>query len=434
MTGATARGELVLVGASHHSAPIWMRERLALSPAQAGEILEELVGSGGAPEALVLSTCGRTELYAVAAAPDELEAGLVERLASHGGRERAELAPALRTARGRSAVEHLHRVAAGLESMALGEAEILGQLRRAGQLAADARASGPILARMLASGLATGRRVRHETNLGLGRTALASAVVGIASRHLGRRPQGTALVIGSGDTGAKTARALRAAGLVVKLVAGRRQERARRVAAELGCDVASRDDLPRMLVDADLVVSCTSAPHQLVSTQLLAGALQSRRGRGLIAIDLAVPRDFDPAARALDGVRLYDLDELERELRATAGRRIAAVPAAEAIVAGEVDRFMRWAGTLSVVPTIKDLRAHSEGAVFEALRRSRLAADADEGLLRAACEAVVTRLLHSPTLHLREAAAQGDAERLTHVVRELFALDAPLRQVLSRGT
>jgi glutamyl-tRNA reductase len=142
-----------------------------------------------------------------------------------------------------------------------------------------------------------------------------------------------------------------------------------------------------------------------------------------VAIDLAVPRDLDPAARGIEGVQLYDLDELEVELRATAARRTAAVPAAETIVEGEVARFVGWMGGLRVVPTIKDLRAHSEGAVFEALRRSDLAVHAEEPTLRAASEAIVRRLLHSPTLQLRQAAAQGDAERLTHVVRELFALD-----------
>jgi glutamyl-tRNA reductase len=318
--------------------------------------------------------------------------------------------------------------------MALGEVEILGQLRRAGALASAASARGPILGRLLESSLATGRRVRHQTDLGAGRSAISSAVVGIASRHLGSPLEGSALVIGSGDTGAKTARALRAAGLGVTLVAGRRHERVIRLAVELGCSVAALDDLPRLLTEVDVVVSCTSAPHQLVSAGLLADALQGRRGgRELVAIDLAVPRDVDPEARAVPGVRLYDLDELEVELRATAELRIAAIPAAEAIVAGEVERFMRWTGALRVVPTIKDLRAHSEGAVFEALRRSDLAADADEGLLRATSEAIVTRLLHSPTAQLRDAAAQGDPDRLTRVIRELFALDAPVRQVWSRA-
>jgi glutamyl-tRNA reductase len=160
-----------------------------------------------------------------------------------------------------------------------------------------------------------------------------------------------------------------------------------------------------------------------VSAEVLANAVRSRTGRELVAVDLAVPRDFDPRARTIEGVRLFDLDDLEAELRATAARRIAAIPAAEAIVEAEVARFIHWTATLEVVPTIKDLRAHSEGAVFEALRRSDLAADAGDELLRATSEAIVTRLLHSPTLQLREAAAQGDADRLTHLVRKLFALD-----------
>ena len=423
MTTSPVPGELVLVGASHLRAPIGMRERLALSQAQAADLLAELTAGPGVDEALALSTCGRTEVYALASAPDGLESRLVAMLASRAGHEPAELMPVIRTAKGAAAVEHMHRVAAGLESMALGEAEILGQLRRAGELASEAGASGPTLARLLLSSLATGRRVRHETQIGLGRSAIASAVVGITSRHLGEPLKGSALVIGSGDTAAKTARALRTAGLGVTLVAGRRHERAVELAAELGCGVAAREDLPRLLTEVELVVACTSAPHQLVPAAMLARAIQARRGHKLVAIDLAVPRDIDPAARALDGVRLYDLDELESELGATAARRAAAVPAAEAIVAGEVDRFMRWTGVLEVVPTIKDLRAHSESAVFEALRRSDLAAHAEEDVLRAASQAAVTRLLHSPTLQLREAAARGDAGGLTHVVRCLFGLD-----------
>ena len=417
------RGELVLVGASHRSAPIELRERLALSPARAGEMLAELIAQPGLHETLVLSTCGRTEVYALASTPD-LESHLVTRLATHAGCEPAELASVVRTARGRAVVEHLHRVAAGLESMALGEVEILGQLRRAGELASAAGARGRILRRLVESSLACGRRVRHQTDIGLGRTAIASAVVGIASRHIGPDMNGSALVIGSGDTGAKTARALRGAGIDLTLVAGRRHERAGRVAAEVGCGVAALDDLPRLLREVDVVVSCTSAPHHLVDADVLADAVGSRTGRELVAIDLAVPRDFDPAVRAVEGVRLYDLDELEGELRATAGRRIAAVPGAEAIVAGEVERFMRWTTALGVVPTIKDLRAHSEGAVFEALRRSELAAGAEEQLLRATTEAIVTRLLHAPTLQLREAAAVGDVDQLASAVRGLFALDA----------
>jgi glutamyl-tRNA reductase len=172
-------------------------------------------------------------------------------------------------------------------------------------------------------------------------------------------------------------------------------------------------------------VSCTGAPHRLVPAGALAGLAERRRGRELLVIDLAVPRDFDPAARAVEGVRFYDLDDLEGDVDATAGRRRAAIPAAEAIVAHEVDRFMRWMAGLGVVPTIKDLRGQSELAVLEALRRSDLAAGAEEDLLRATSKAIVSRLLHAPTLRLREAAGRGDADVLARSVRELFQLDPP---------
>ena len=418
------RGELVLVGASHRTAPIQLRERLALSPDRVRTLLAELRAEPGFDEALVLSTCCRTELYARGPVPETLERHLAARLAGHAGCEPAELAPALRVARGRTVVEHAHRLGAGLESMALGEVEILGQLRRAGEVASEIGAVGQILRRLVESSLATGRRVRHETDIGLGRYALASAVVAIAARHLGREPGRSALVIGSGNTGAKTARALRAAGLSVTLVGGRRHERAARLAEQVGCGLAALDDVPSLLTQVDLVVGCTGAPHQLVPAGTLAQAMLRRDGRKLVAIDLAVPRDIDPAALAVAGVHLYDLDELDGELRATAARRTAAVPAAEEIVAAEVERFVRWTGTLGVVPTIKAMRAHGERAIFEALRRSDLAAGADEGLLRATSAAIANRVLHSPTIQLREAAARGDGGGFERMVRELFALDA----------
>jgi glutamyl-tRNA reductase len=381
--------ELILVGASHTTAPIEVRERLRLS-------VDEIAARAELRESFVLSTCCRTELYAVARDADE-----AEQLLS------AELGDAHRAC-GRAVAQHLLRVASGLESIALGEVEILGQLRRAGEAADAAGTRGRTLGRLVDHALATGRRVRRETELAVGRSSIASVAVGLARRHLG--PRATGLVVGRGEMGAKAARALRAAGLVVTVVSGRG---------------AGPEGLLDPLSETDVVVSCTGAPHQLVSAGVLAGLAERRRGRELLVIDLAVPRDFDPAARAVEGVRFYDLDDLEGDVDATAGRRRAAIPAAEAIVAHEVDRFMRWMAGLGVVPTIKDLRGQSELAVLEALRRSDLAAGAEEDLLRATSKAIVSRLLHAPTLRLREAAGRGDADVLARSVRELFQLDPP---------
>jgi glutamyl-tRNA reductase len=381
--------ELILVGASHTTSPIEVRERLRLS-------IDEIAARARLRERLVLSTCCRTELYAVARDADETEPLLS-----------TELGDAHR-ARGHAVVEHLLRVASGLESIALGEVEILGQLRRAGAAAHAAGTRGRTLGRLVDHALATGRRVRRETELAVGRSSIASVAVDLARRHVG--PGARGLVIGRGDMGAKTANALRAAGLVVTVVSGRGE---------------GPEDLLDALAESDVVVSCTGAPHQLVPADALAGLAGRPRGRELLVIDLAVPRDVDPDARAVEGVRLYDLDDLEDEVDATAGRRTAAIPAAEAIVAQEADRFTRWMATLGVVPTIKDLRGQSELAVFEALRRSDLAAGAGEDLLRATSRAIVSRVLHAPTLRLREAAGRGDADGLARSVRELFQLDGP---------
>jgi glutamyl-tRNA reductase len=419
----TPPSELVLVGASHRTAPIDVRERLALSRERSGELLAALVAEPGVDEALVLSTCGRTELYALVSDPDEAAPRLLANVAGGSGLPPADLSATAHTARGREVVEHLFRVASGLESMALGEVEILGQLRRAGEDAEDARARGPVLGRLIDHALATGRRVRAETTLGRGRSSLGSAVVGAARRHL-PRGDAPALVIGSGVTGAKTARALQAAGFEITVLAGRRAERAGRLAAEVCGRVASRQALGPLLERVDLVVSCTGAPHHLVSAGMLADVVARRNGRELLAIDLSVPRDIDPAAREVPGVHLYDLDELQDDVRTTAAVRSAAIPAAEAIVAAEAERFIHWAAARAVVPTIKELRGHSERAVLAALRTSDLAADADEDLLRAAGEAIVTRLLHTPTYTLRAAAEAGDAVGLIHSVRRLFELDS----------
>ena len=381
--------ELILVGASHTTAPIEVRERLRLS-------IDEAAARAWLRERFVLSTCCRSELYAVARDADDAERLLA-----------AELGDAHR-ARGHAVTLHLLRVASGLESIAIGEVEILGQLRRAGEAAHAAGTRGRTLGRLVDHALATGRRVRRETELAVGRSSIASVAVDLARRHVG--PGARGLVIGRGDMGAKAARALRAAGLVVTVVSGRD---------------ARPEDLSDPLSQTDVVVSCTGAPHQLVPATALAGLAERRGERELLVIDLAVPRDFDPDARAVEGVRLYDLDDLEDEVDATADRRTAAIPAAEAIVAQEADRFTRWMAALGVVPTIKDLRGQSERAVLEALRRSDLAAGAEEDLLRATSKAIVSRVLHAPTLRLRESAGRGDSDVLARSVRELFQLDGP---------
>jgi glutamyl-tRNA reductase len=416
-------GILLVAGVSSRTCTVERRELLALDRPQAGALAARVAAEPVIREALVLSTCERTELYAIATGAELGEAVLREQLERLSG----PLEPGeLKVAGGRAAAEHMMRVAAGLESSVPGEFEVLGQLRRAGDLARERGAGGPVLERLLQDALAAGRQVREVTEIARGRYSLSSVAVDLACRFsAGSDTRARALVIGSGDSGSAVARALRARGMQVRLAARHRSERASGLAAEIGAvtvDLGQR--LLDALVECDVVISCTGAPHRLVSREALVEGIEKRAGRELLVIDLAMPRDFDPDARSLDGIHLYDLDDLREVVDGTIAQRGAAVPAAEAIASEEADRFCRWLSALGAVPTIKELRNHTLRSVLEALRRTDLASGADESALHAASRTIAAGLLHTPTARLRAAAEIGDADSLTRTVRNLFALDS----------
>ena len=414
-------GTLVVVGVSSRTCAVARRELLALDRAEAGALAVRIAARARIHEALVLSTCERTELYAIAMDAEPGAATLCKQLEQLAGRlETREL----EVASGRPAAEHLMRVAAGLESSVPGEFQVLGQLRRAGELARERGASGHVLERLVQDALAAGRRVREATRIARGKCSLSSVAVDLACRGTGGAgARARALVIGSGDSGSVVARGLRAHGVEVRLAARHRSERARRVAAEIGAaTVDLGQPLFEALVESDVVISCTGAPHRLVPSETLVDVIDRRAGRELLVIDLAMPRDFAPDSRSVEGIRLYDLDDLREVVRATIAQRRSAVQAAEAIASEEADRFCRWMSALGAVPTIKELRSHTLGSVLEALRRTDLASGADESALQAASRTIVAGLLHTPTERLRAAAELGDADGLARTVRTLFAL------------
>jgi glutamyl-tRNA reductase len=340
---------LVFVGVSQRNSSIEARERLSLAHAQARALAGRIAARQGIDEAFVLSTCERTELYALAADAQIGKAVLREQLDELAGPLES---PPLELS-GQRAAEHLMRVAAGLESVVLGEVEILGQVRRAGELAREIRASAYVLGHLVQAALAAGRRVREETEIARGRSSLASVAVDLASRLADTRGDARALVLGSGETGAALARVLRSEGFDLSVAARHRSERAARLAEEVGASLVDLDaSLFEALVEADVVISCTGAPHRLVASETLTDVMERRGGRGLLVLDLAMPRDFDPRARSVDGVRLYDLDDLREVVGATAIRRRSALQAAEDIASEEANRFGRWLSALGAVPTI----------------------------------------------------------------------------------
>jgi glutamyl-tRNA reductase len=412
---------LALAGVSHHRAPLELRERVAVDLDGAAALARELSDAEGL-ETVVLSTCNRTELY-VAAEQDEGVAERADRaLLALAGPASEALAPVAYRLADESAALHLFRVAAGLDSMVPGEGEILGQVRDA----FEAGAPGPLLDRVFRMALHAGRRARVETSIGESPASIPAAAAALAQQvfeHLdGRR----VVLVGAGRMSELTARNLRSRGAEVAFVANRTLERAEHLADELEARAGTLDALAGALSDADIVVSSTSAPGYVLSADDLPPTLRARRGRPLLLVDLAVPRDVDPALAAIDGCFVYDIDDLEAIVSSSlAGRRAGAVEA-ERIVAGEAERFHAWQASLAVVPAIASLRARAEEIRASELARveARLGRlpESDRDVVETVTAQIVAKLLHQPTVRMKEAAVTPDGLLYADVVRYLFGL------------
>jgi glutamyl-tRNA reductase len=423
--------ELLVIGASHKTATLSLRERLSLPEGRAASLVGELVRAPEVHEAVAISTCNRTEIYLVAADPVDAESLALSALARQAGIRPTELLGNLYSLRGTEAVRHLFSVAAGLDSMIVGENEIQGQVRRAYELALVEGTTGPITNRLFRDALSAGKRARTDTGISRSRVSVSSIAVELAENALGDLGSRNVLVIGAGENGEITARALADRGVSTIFVANRRYDRAIGLAARFGGQAVRFDELPELLVRADIVVSCTSSPHQIVGREELALVLEARAGRPLLLMDIAVPRDIDPAVRGLPGITLYDMDDLQHAVaRNMSGREAEAVKAAT-LVEQEVERFTQWLGSLEVVPTIAALRERGDDIVAQVLRENEQRwdsmSDDDRRRVELMARAVVSRLLHEPTLRLKE--TEGDrAYVYVDALRELFALDGVAAQ------
>ena len=414
---------LALAGVSHHRAPLELRERVAVDLEAAGALARKLSsGRGEAHETVVLSTCNRTELY-LAADDEERLAELADRaLLSLAGPAAESLAPVAYRLADESAALHLFRVAAGLDSMVPGEGEILGQVRDA----YEAGAPGPLLDRVFRMALHAGRRARVETAIGESPASIPAAAAALAQQVFERLDGRNVVLVGAGRMSELTARNLRSRGAIVTTVLNRTLERAEALAGELGARAGALEALATPLADADIVVSSTGAPGFVLRADELAATVRSRRGRPLLLVDLAVPRDVDPSFAAIDGCFVYDLDDLEAIVSASlAGRRTEAVEA-ERIVSEEAERFRAWQASLAVVPAIASLRARAEEIRAAELARmearlGRLPA-AERDAVDTVTTQIVNKLLHLPTVRMKEAAVTPDGLFYADVVRHLFGL------------
>jgi glutamyl-tRNA reductase len=359
--------------------------------------------------------------------PVEAESATLAVLARQAGIRPTELFGAIYSLRDADAVRHLFEVAAGLDSMIVGEAEVQGQVKRAYELALVEGVTGPVSNRLFRDALAAGKRVRTETSISRAHVSVSSVAVELARGTLGQLDTRSVLVVGAGENGELTARALHERGVHTVFVANRRYDRAIGLAQRFGGHAVRFEELPRQLIEADIVVSATASPHQIVGREEMELVAEQRGGRPLLIIDIAVPRDIDPTVREVPGVTLYDMDDLQREVARNMGSREAEAVRARQLVDQEVDRFSAWLASLDVVPTIAALRTLGEDVVQQVLRenepRWESLSDADRERVSVLARAVVQRMLHEPTLRLKGAVEGDNSYVYVQALRELFGLE-----------
>jgi len=418
--------ELLALGISHKTAPVALRERLALTESDSVALLEELLEQPEVREAVVISTCNRTELYCVVGDPVAAETVILGGFAQRAGIRPTELADVMYSPRNCDAARQLFRVTSGLESMIVGENEVQGQVKRAYEAALKTGTTGPMSNKLFTAALQTGKRVRSETAIGSSRLSVSTIAVDLAADMLGDLADKHVVIIGAGETSELTARALAAQGVTTIFVANRHADRARSMAEQFGGSVVSLDLLPEQLAVADIVVSSTSSPHPIVGSEELALVMKERGGRPLFLLDLAVPRDIDPACGDLDGVTLFDIDGLQAVVARNLQVRQGEAAGAEAIVEEEIHHFANWLGTLEVVPTISALRRRANDVVEQVLAenagRWEGASERDLARIEAMAQAVAGRILHEPTIRMKTLNA-GESHRRLAILRELFGLE-----------
>ncbi len=411
--------EIILVGISHKTAPVAVRERFAFS---SEELPDALPRFGGA--VAVLSTCNRTEVYL--AVPHTVTAKSVIALLRELKGDVDAPDDAFYHSTGDEATRHLYRVAAGIESMVLGESEILGQVRAAFSAATAAGTHNAVLSRLFHGAIRSGRRARSQTHIGRHAVSISSTAVALARRTLGDLSNRSVLVVSAGEAGKLAARSLAQSGASKLLVTNRTASRARELAADLDGKAVPFKELEQAMADSDIVISSSAAPDFLISKNDVVGAMRGRNGRELLLIDIAVPRDVDPAVRELPGVHLYDIDDLQALIEQNMNARRREVANVERIVDEELVRFGEWLRARGVVPTVTALLASAEETrrteVARTFKRLKDLTPQQQERVEAMTNALVKKLLHDPITRLRGA----DGERYVGAVRELFSLDDEL--------
>jgi glutamyl-tRNA reductase len=419
--------QLLAVGLNHTTAPVSLREQLALAPDQLGEAVQAArgwfarLGDLGSDEAAILSTCNRTEMYAASQVPNPLDAS-AHFLAHYHALNYAELRPHLYMLPQDDAVRHAFRVASGLDSMVLGEPQILGQMKDAARMAEEAGGLGTYLHQLFQRSFAVAKEVRSTTEIGAHSVSMAAAAVRLSQRIFDRIADQNVLFIGAGEMIELCATHFAAQNPKSVTIANRTLERGESLAARFNGKAIRLADLPEKLAQFDIVISSTASSLPLIGLGLVERAIKARRHRPMFMVDLAVPRDIEPEVARLDDVFLYTVDDLAQVVQTGVESRQAAVAQAEAIIETRVQSFMHWVGDRAVVPVIRDLHESSEALRLAELDRARklLARGEDpEAVLEALSKGLTAKFLHGPQQALHR--AQGDERaRLAALLPQLF--------------
>ncbi len=415
--------KLLIVGLNHKTAPIEVRERLAFGPDIIAGALRDLRGREGVHEAVVVSTCNRTELYC--AVDDGGEETVRHWLGGFHGVEHERVNPFLYAHAGRDAVTHLLRVACGLDSMVLGEPQILGQVKSSFQTATDCTATGKLLCRLFQHAFSVAKTVRTDTAIGSSPVSVAFAAVSLARQIFSDLSKQTAMLIGAGETIELAARHLHQNGVGRIIVANRTVERAHEVAAQFDGFAIALTEIANHLADADIVIASTASPLPVLGKGTVERALKKRKHRPMFMVDIAVPRDIEPEVGTLDDVYLYTIDDLQGVIDEGLRSRQAAAVEAEEIVAFHAEEFMAWMRSLDAANVIQDYRQRAEVLRDEVLERAKRQLEAGKpaaDVLAFLAHTLTNKLLHAPSTRLRQAAREGDAEIL-EAANELFALE-----------
>ncbi len=417
---AASEARLVLLGWNFRTAALSVRERVAFSADEVREALDRIRGEGLVTEGVIVATCNRSEIYGVSNGAGTTSEHLTRLISEWRGLDVSEATAGSFYREGAEAARHLFRVAAGLDSLALGESEVLGQVRTALRLAREAGATRSVLHRMFETAVSAGKRVRTETEIA--RHPLSVPAIGfeLATKVFGAMAERTLLVLGAGETGTLFAQQAVDAGVRDVRVANRSPERAEELAKKIQGRAVAWESLPSALPEADVVVGTTASPEPVVRRAQVEEAMKERRGRPMFFLDLAMPRDFEAGVGELYNVYAYGLDDLREVAEENRRRRGREVPRAEALLEEDLAKFLAWFGNLAVVPTLNDLQARL--AALRDAELARLPAE-DREKYRAFADAIANKLLHEP---LRRLKSETDTSRKldrVEAVRHLFDLD-----------